>query len=68
MHTLGYGDDLTLLDDGNEAGVVKSTTRVTKIAVGSRERADMEVKTKKAKVVYIRPQDPVSVTTSRESM
>ena len=55
LHTLGYADDLALLDSGDEVGVAKATTRITKIAVGSRESAAMEVKIKKTKVVHIRP-------------
>ena len=67
LHTLGYADDLSLVDEGNADGNAKATKRVTSIAVGSRARADMEVKIVKTKVLHVRPQDPVSDTTSDEA-
>ena len=68
LHTLGYADDLSLVDEGNEDGNAKATVRVSSIAKGSRSRADMEVKIEKTKVLHVRPQDPVSDTTSDEAL
>ena len=67
VHTLGYADDLALTDNGDADGVVKANARATKIAVKSRERADMKVKITKTKVLHVRPQDPVSDTTCSEA-
>ena len=67
VSTLGYADDLALTDEGGEVGTARATSRVTEIAVGSREEADMEVKIVKTKILHVRPQDPVSDTSCEEA-
>ena len=67
VSTLGYADDLALTDEGGKVGTDRTTSRVTEIAGGSRERADMEVKIVKTKILHVCPQDPVSDTSSEEA-
>ena len=67
VHTLGYADDLALTDTGNAAGNARATARASEIAAGSRTDADMKVKIVKTKVLHVRPQDPVTETTSSEA-
>ena len=67
VHTLGYTDDLSLTDTGDEAGTDRSTSRVSEISAGSREEADMKVKIVKTKILHVHSQDPVSDTSSEET-
>ena len=67
VNTLGYADDLALTDTGNAAGNARATARASEIAAGSRADADMKVKIVKTKVLHVRPQDPVTETTSSEA-
>ena len=67
IHTLGYADDLALTDNGNATGIASASERATNIAAGSRERADMQVKITKTKVMHVRAQDPVSATSKEEA-
>ena len=67
LHSLGYADDIALIDRGDPAGIHRATTRVSGIASGSRESADMEIRVTKTKVLHVRRQDAVSATTSEEA-
>ena len=68
LHTLGYADDVGLIDIDNTEGCQRATKRVTSIAAGSRADADMEmeISISKTKVLHVRRQDSVNTTTSEE--
>ena len=68
ISTLGYADDLGLLNYGDEQGIKKATERITAISVGSRVDADMKVSLPKTKVLHVREPDPITNTTSEEAM
>ena len=63
VHTLGYADDAALLD--NDIDV--ATRRVTYIAQGSREDADMEISISKTEVMHVCHQGAVTKTTADEA-
>ena len=67
LHSLGYADDVTLIDQGNQIGIQRATVRVTGITNGSRDDSDMEISVPKTKVLHVRRQDAVSSTTSDEA-
>ena len=67
LHTLGYADDAALLDLGDAAGIIKATERLTRIARGSSEDADMKIKIEKTKGLHVRRQDPITSTTPEEA-
>ena len=67
VHTLGYADDLALTDDGDADGINMATERATAIGSGSRNRADMNVKIVKTKILHVRAQDPVTDTSTNEA-
>ena len=66
IHTLAYADDAALADAGDEEGIQRTSERVSAIAKGSREDADMEIKISKTKTMHVRKQNPVSETTNEE--
>ena len=49
LHTLGYADDAALVDLGDAAGVIRATERLLRIAKGSVDDADMQIKIRKPK-------------------
>ena len=55
------------IDRGDTIGIQRATSRVTIIANGSRDDADMEISVSKTKVLHVRRQDSVRVTTSDEA-
>ena len=67
LHTLGYADDIALIDYGNPTGIQRAEARLNSITKGSRDDADMSVNCDKTKGMQIRSQDPVSKTTSEEA-
>ena len=67
VHTLGYTDDLSLTDTGDETDTDRSTSRVSEISAGSREEADMKVKIVKTKILHVHSQEPVFDTSSEEA-
>ena len=67
LHTLGYADDISLIDAGDEDGTDRTTTRLTSIAKGSKRDADMEINIAKTKAQHVREQDQVSKTTNAEA-
>ena len=67
LHSLGYADDVALIDQGDQVGIQRATARVTGIANGSRDDTDMEISVPKTKVLHVRRQDSVSSTTSDEA-
>ena len=62
VDTLGYADDAALLD--NDKGV--SSTRVTSIATGSRQDADMEISIEKIEVMQVTEQGRTDPATTEE--
>ena len=68
LHTLGYADDVALIDYGHPAGIEMASNRVTAIAAGSKKDADMTIKIKKTKVLHVRTQDPITATTEAEAL
>ena len=64
IHTLGYADDLALLELGNAIGLERLSRRLTKISVGSREDADMEISLKKTKAMHVQEHQDYEVSAS----
>ena len=54
VHTLGYADDVALIDQDQ----VTATERVTAIAKGSKEAADMQISIPKTKCMFVQDQGP----------
>ena len=67
IHTLGYADDVALIDRGDALGISRATERVTAIAVGSKADADMSISIPKTKVMHVRSQDQITSTTTDEA-
>ena len=63
IYTLGYADDAALLDEDIEV----ATSRVTAIAIGSKDAADMTINADKTEVMHVSDQEPVSSTTDAEA-
>ena len=63
VHTLGYADDAALLDGTPEV----ATPRVTAIAQGSEEDADMVISVAKTKCMHVRRQEVCSPVTDEEA-
>ena len=67
LHTLGYADDVALLEEGQIDGVKRLSDRVTEIAVGSKKDTDMSISIPKTMTLHAREQDKVSKTTAGEA-
>ena len=67
IHTLGYADDVALIEYGEEKGIKNLSTRLTNIAEGSKKDADMSISIEKTKTLHVREQDPVSKTRAEEA-
>ena len=67
LHTLGYADDVAIIEYGNETGVTRLSERVTAIAQGSKASADMDVNVSKTKSLHVRRQEAVSKTSEEEA-
>ena len=67
VHTLGYADDIALIDRGDATGVLVASARATAIAIGSKQDADMSISIPKTKSMHVRAQDPISATTDAEA-
>ena len=70
LHTLGYADDVAIIEYGDEEGVFRLSEiiiMVTAIAEGSKECADMNVNIPKTKSLHVRCQEEVSKTTGDEA-
>ena len=67
IHTLGYADDVTLIDGGDSQSVVRASERVSTIDVGSEVDADMYINISKTKAMHVRSQDQVTSTTKEEA-
>ena len=63
IHSLGYADDAALVD--NDLDV--ATSRVTSIAKGSKQDADMSINIAKTEVMHVCDQEAVSSTTNEEA-
>ena len=63
IHTLGYADDAALLD----SDISTATDRVTSIAQGSEQDADMIISVEKTKAMKVCEQDEVTPTTNDEA-
>ena len=63
VHTLGYADDAALLDYDIET----AEARITAIAQGSREKADMQISISKTKCMHIRDQGAEPKVTNAEA-
>ena len=69
IHTLGYADDITLVEEASAEGINRSTKRLTDIAAGSSEEdADMSISIPKTNVMHVQRQDPVTKTTTEEAI
>jgi hypothetical protein len=67
IHILGYADDAALIDYGDAEGLARAEKRVSSVAKGSREDADMMISIPKTKVLHVRTQEEVSATTGNEA-
>ena len=56
LHTLGYADDAALIDGGS----AMATKRVSNIARGSKEAADMEINISKTECMHVKRQQKVA--------
>ena len=63
IHSLGYADDAALVDNN----LAVATDRVTNIAQGSRQDADMSINIAKTEVMHVCEQGAVSRTTDAEA-
>ena len=57
LHTLGYADDAALIDGSNEM----ASKRVSSIAAGSKDLADMEINITKTESMHVKRQQRVAV-------
>ena len=62
IYTLGYADDLALIEYGDADGIAKSSARVSSISEGSNEEADMSLSIPKTKVLHVRKQDAIAIS------
>ena len=67
LHSLVYADDVALIDQGDSEGIQRATTRVSIIASGSRDDANMEIRVVKTKVLRVRRQETVITLTRNET-
>ena len=67
LHTLGYADDVAILEEGDAVGINRLSERVTDISKGSKEEADMSISIPKTMTLHVRQQEEVSKTTSDEA-
>ena len=67
LHTLGYADDVALMEEGDESGITRLSERVSEISKGSKKDADMSVNVPKTKSLHVCQQDEVSETTPEEA-
>ena len=67
LHTLGYADDVALIEYGDDEGTNRLSERVTAIKTGSKILADMDVNISKTKNLHVRKQEAVSKTTQAEA-
>ena len=67
LYTLGYADDAALVDLGDAAGVIRATERLSRIAKGSLDDTDMQIKIEETKSMHVRKQDPLTDTTTEEA-
>ena len=65
--TIGYADDVGLIDDGHDDGIQLATTRVSSISRGSKKDVDMKINIIKTKALHVRAQIQVSKTTNEEA-
>ena len=63
LHTLGYANDASLINMGDTAGIIRARGRLSRIATGSLEDADVQIKIEKTKDIHISQQDPITDTT-----
>ena len=63
IHTLGYADDAALLD----TTTVNASERVTSIAAGSKQDADMIINVAKTVCMHVRRQEKCSEVTDKEA-
>ena len=69
IHTLGFADDVSLVDYGDADGVSTASKRVTNIAKGSKSSdADMVISIPKSKAMHVRAQDPITPTEQQEAV
>ena len=67
LHTLGYADDVATIEEATPEGHERATNRVSAIANGSQQDADMSINIPKTKVLQVGPQESVSPTTAEEA-
>ena len=67
VYTLGYADDIALIDTGDEDGISRASERVTSIKVMSKKDADMSVSLPKTKVLHVCAQGQVQQPTQKEA-
>ena len=61
LHTLGYADDIALLEEGDAIGVNRLSERVTDISKGSKKEADMSI------FAHPKDHDPACLQTGQRS-
>ena len=63
IHSLGYADDITLVDTSLET----ATSRVTDISKGTKRDADMEINVTETEEMHVCEQEAVSTTTAAQA-
>ena len=64
VHTLGYADDLALVDKGGEDMSETIYERITSISRGSREDADTNISLPKTKVLHVSKEEKLPTASS----
>ena len=67
LHTLGYADDVALIETGDAVGIERLSERVSALREGSKKSADMDVNIVKTKALHVRQQEGVTKTTQDEA-
>ena len=67
LHTLGYADDVALMENGDEVGIDRLSVRITAISKGSKDEADMSISIPKTMTLHVSEQEKVSKTTAIEA-
>ena len=64
IHTLGYADDIALIEYGDSTGLERLSRRLSAISKGSKADADMQISLKKTKGMHIREHQDYEVSES----
>ena len=66
IHTLGYADDIVLIEYGDHTGLQRLSRRLSAISKGSREDADIHISLKNTKDMHVREHREYEVSASED--